>query len=409
MSIVIRHGSNGAFKSATAVDLYMIPAIKEGRTVVTNIRGFTLERCYAKFPDLPETLDVINVDTTTTEGKARMANWFHWVPKGALLVFDEASSLFPKSWRDKDLKALDYPGGDDAAAEAGRPPDWMSAWEMHRHYNWDIVLTTPNIKGIRDDIRGTTEMAYRHRNLGKLSEKFRLIKEVQHDAQKNGFSVSDAISVSTRKISKDVFALYDSTDTGLHQGSQAAKKLLSDPRLLLLGTILLAVLALVLNNGTPEVLSGPDKAASQTHQTPAQGNRPNAQGHPAVRAETHSAADRRDATGAVLQYQRPEDFPLNDPFGDYHLAIVGSINDRTQIEASLDGDVLFLNPNMLSELGYTYFPITDCLGKLISGNKARLITCASNDKRRLHADGRSSGSSTSEDDNTNSNAPARGA
>lgn len=408
MSIVIRHGSNGALKSATAVDLYMIPAIKEGRTVVTNIRGFTLERCYDKYPELPETLDVINVDTSTSDGKKRMANWFHWVPKGALLVFDEASSLFPKAWRDKELKALSYPGGDDAAAEADRPPDWMSAWEMHRHWNWDIVLTTPNIRGIRDDIRGTTEMAYRHRNLGKLSEKFRMIKEVQHDAQKNGFSVSDAISVSTKWVSKDAFDLYDSTATGLHQGSKAGKSILANPRVLLLLGIIVAVFAFALRNGTPEVLSGPDKAAAQSHRQNRQSNDPYPQTRNPVHSDAHPASVRADDSGALLHYQRPEDYPLNDPFQGYRLAIVGSINGTTQIEASQDGDVVFLTPEKLGQLGYTYFPIGNCFGKLIYGNRTRLLSCSSNDKRRLQADGRSLGGGDNSAKETPTE-PARGA
>ncbi|WP_203143159.1 zonular occludens toxin domain-containing protein [Marinobacter mangrovi] len=408
MSIVIRHGSNGAMKSASAVDLYMIPAIKEGRTVVTNIRGFTLERCYDHFPDLPETLDVINVDTSTTDGKQRMANWFHWVPKGALLVFDEASSLFPKAWREKELKALSYPGGDDAAAEAGRPPDWMSAWEMHRHYNWDIVLTTPNIKGIRDDIRGTTEMAYRHRNLGKLSEKFRVIKEVQHDAQKNGFSVSDAISVGTLRISKDAFKLYDSTDTGLHQGSKAGKSLLANPRVLLLVSILLAVLAFIFRDGSPEILEPTDPAGAQSHPDGHPGHTQNGQAPDHVPADPNPASVRADGSGALLHYQRPEDYPLNDPFQGYRLAIVGSINGTTQIEASQDGDVVFLTPEKLGQLGYTYFPIGNCFGKLIYGNRTRLLSCSSNDKRRLQADGRSLGGSSGDTKETPTE-PARGA
>ena len=254
MAIVIRHGSNGAMKSAAAVDVYIIPAIKAGRTVVTNLRGVSLERCYEVYPDLPSTLEVIFVDTEAKEGKDKMARWFHWAPLGALIVFDEASSLFPKSWRETNIRELDYPGGLDQATKDGRPPDWLSAWEMHRHYNWDIVLTTPNIKNIRDDIRNTTEMAYRQRSLGRVaSEKFRMFKEVQHDAIKNGFTHGDAISVGTHRIKKEAFLLYDSTKTGIAQGSNAGKSMFANPKVLLLSAFLVCSVAFLAISGGPSI------------------------------------------------------------------------------------------------------------------------------------------------------------
>ncbi|OZG70420.1 hypothetical protein BTA51_25980 [Hahella sp. CCB-MM4] len=258
MSIVIRHGSNGAFKTANSVGEYLIPAIQQGRIVVTNIRGVSRQRCYEKFPDLPESMDIIYVDTQTTEGRLHMAKWFHWAPPGALLIFDEASSVFPKSWRQSDLDKLNYPGGTDKAKEDDRPENWLQAFEMHRHWNWDIVLTTPNIKNIRDDIRNTTEMAYRQRNLGSLSEKLGRFKEVQHDAAKNGFSASDAISMTVKKVNKDAFDLYDSTTTGIVKGSQAGQSLLKNPKVLLLLGVLMACLGTVVYLGAPGFTGEPD-------------------------------------------------------------------------------------------------------------------------------------------------------
>ncbi|MFU4985178.1 zonular occludens toxin domain-containing protein, partial [Pseudomonas aeruginosa] len=107
-----------------------------------------------------------------------------WAPRGAFLIFDETQLLFPKSWREKDLERFDYPGGPEAAHAADRPMGWLDAWTRHRHFNWDIVLTTPNISYIRDDIRMTCEMAYKHSNLAVIGIPGRY-KEAQHDAQLN--------------------------------------------------------------------------------------------------------------------------------------------------------------------------------------------------------------------------------
>ena len=383
MAIVIRHGSNGAMKSATAVDRYLIPAIKQGRTVVTNLRGVSLERCYQVFPYLPESLDVIFVDTETMEGKRQMARWFHWAPLGALLIFDEASSLFPKSWRESDIKALDYPGGLDKATQDGRPYNWLSAWEMHRHFNWDIVLTTPNIKNIRDDIRNTTEMAYRQRSLGKvLSEKFRRYKEIQHDAVKNGFALSDAISISSPKISKVAFELYDSTKTGIAQGSNAGKSVFANPKVLLLGAVLLGCVGFVAVIGGPSIT----REAETGELVPI----PQAQTAAALVGPGggESAPDvfRRD----VGPKHGGETGFVADPLADRQLRILGSFDGTTQIlVTSDDSEKVIMTPAVLSKLGYAYFPVSACVGRLEFKGQSRLVLCGQQRDQRAEASSRS--------------------
>ncbi len=252
MAIIIRHGSNGGYKTAATVQDYLIPAIKQGRVVVTNIRGVSRDRALEVLPDdFKESHEVIYVDTATTAGKQKISTWFHWVPNGALLLFDEASSLFPKAWRDKDIKELDYPTGADGAAADQRPANWLEAWEMHRHYNWDIVLTTPNIKGIRDDIRNTTEMAFRHRNMATASSLLKgRFKEVQHDAVYNGTTPSQAITTLTRKIDKTAFKLYESTSTGQVKDTTAGKEIFNSlPLMVGLGVVACCFIYIVSNGG----------------------------------------------------------------------------------------------------------------------------------------------------------------
>jgi zona occludens toxin len=374
MAIVIRHGSNGAMKSATAVDLYMIPAIKEGRPVVTNLRGVSLERCYEVFPHLPENLEVIYVDTETTEGKDKMACWFHWAPIGALLIFDEASSLFPKSWRESRITALDYPGGLEAAKKAGRPSNWLEAWEMQRHYNWDVVLTTPNIKNIRDDIRNTTPMAYRQRSLGKFaSEKLRMYKQVQHDATKNGFSAADAISVSTGKVSKQAFQLYDSTKTGSYGSTKMGASSLASPKILLLGGVLLLAGFFAFSAGTPSFADEAETVGSGPVVIPAENV------SVAVPARSESAPGIRGG-GLSLGGARSDD-PLIDPLENHHFRLLGKFNGTSQILITGDGDSVQVTPKELSALGYAYFPVSDCVGRLVSGSVTRVVLCGSADSQ----------------------------
>jgi len=228
MSILIHHGANGSYKTAGVVQDHLIPAIKSGRVVVTNIRGVSLENNTKVFGhDVHIDHDVIYVDTETKKGREKIACFWHWAPLGALLLFDEAGVLFPKRWRDKDLQKLDF----DNAEEQGRPFTWVEAWEMHRHYNWDIVLSCPNIKGIRDDIRQTSEGACKHRNnaiiglSGSYNEGF-------HSAQENGSNPSQFLSVRKRKINERTFKLYKSTKTGKTQDTTAGTSLFHNGKLM---------------------------------------------------------------------------------------------------------------------------------------------------------------------------------
>ena len=59
MSIKCYWGSNGAYKSASAVEFDIIPELLKGRVVVTNIRGCTLAKCIQQYPDIPDSADVI--------------------------------------------------------------------------------------------------------------------------------------------------------------------------------------------------------------------------------------------------------------------------------------------------------------------------------------------------------------
>lgn len=231
MSIKIHHGANGSYKTSGALQDDAIPALKEGRTIITNIRGFTLERVHQVLPECPETVDVINLSMESSDDLDRMRRWFQWAPRGAFLIFDETQILFPKSWREKDLDQFDFPGGLEAAKQADRPTGWLDAWTRHRHWNWDVVLTTPNIRYIRDDIRLTCEKAYLHSNLAVIGIPGRY-KEAMHDAQENRPAMDGSTIVEIKKIKSETFELYDSTATGKVQDTKAGKSLFLSPKLL---------------------------------------------------------------------------------------------------------------------------------------------------------------------------------
>ncbi|WP_148716523.1 zonular occludens toxin family protein [Chitinolyticbacter meiyuanensis] len=282
MSILIYHGPPGAYKTSSAVQDQVLPAVKHGRKVevpigefdadgklktrtvkvpriiVTNVRGLSRDTCIRyygsdlsaewldgfdlvhDFGDRTETVhypgfDVINIDTSLQEGRDRMARWFHWVPIGAFLIIDEAQNVWPSRWTARDLTALDYPAdgelpGVDAAKRDGRPADFVTAFDMHRHFNWDLVLTTPKISKIRDDIRGASEGAYSHRNLAVLSALFKgNYTQGYHDAQDDG-RPAQLQTIQRKRINQRVFKVYQSTATGLVADTKAGTSIFKDPK-----------------------------------------------------------------------------------------------------------------------------------------------------------------------------------
>lgn len=255
MPIKIHHGPPGSYKTAGALADDFLREAKAGRVIVTNVRGLSRERTLEKFPDLPPSFDVIHVDDKTSEGRKKWATWFHWMPHGAFIFLDEVQDLWPKSWRESDLRKLDYPGGVDQATADDRPKDWEQALDKHRHYNWDMTLTTPSYAKVRDDVKGIADMAYKHKNLALVGWTGRYI-EGAHMADDSGKSASDFISVGNKKVPKYVFELYDSTQTGIVSDTKSGVPLWKNPRVLLILGILGACVAYVASKPVPKIVGG---------------------------------------------------------------------------------------------------------------------------------------------------------
>ncbi|WP_343577299.1 zonular occludens toxin domain-containing protein [Pseudomonas sp.] len=381
MSIKIHHGPNGSYKTSGAIQDDAVPALKDGRVIITNVRGFTLERAYEVFPDLPNTAQIINLDLESLDDLERMRTWFQWAPRGAFLIFDETQLLFPKSWREKDLEKFDFPGGPEAAHEADRPMNWLDAWTRHRHFNWDIVLTTPNISYIRDDIRMTCEMAYKHSNLAVIGIPGRY-KEAQHDAQLNR-PPADGTIIEYKRIKKQTFALYQSTATGKTQDTKAGKSLFRSPKLVLLLALLAACIGFVWYMGPLRTIGGeaaPTTAApaAESPQDPAAANTKSAVvGLPARPAATGLlpaglVPDR--ATGA------PVDLSAH-PFADRRITILAHAYRPTKGDIYMfalddpEGRHLELTSWQLIGSGYHVTAKGECVAELAFETWKQTVTC----------------------------------
>ena len=95
----------------------------------------------------------------------------------------------------------------------------------HRHYNWDILLATPDIKEISGFVRSVCEVAYCHSSKDAIPIPYykRRPRILEHLPKSNGTSVGKNDIVKFKKVPLDVFKLYKSTATGKSTKSGAGQ------------------------------------------------------------------------------------------------------------------------------------------------------------------------------------------
>lgn len=258
MTTAIHHGNPGSFKTFGTIERVVIPNLvgkKEeetkvftGRVVISNIRGLDSIERIEKALDItiaPDS-DLINVEPDSMKGYDIMAKFFHWAPHGALIIIDESQRVYNKK-RHRDLKCYDLPVErfrDEGITKHDQYPLWdgdydrpdtvETAFDQHRHYNWDIYLITPNVAKLHPEIREVAEIAYRHKGRGHLLpwwwNKWR---EYAHDPEVSGKSASHYEGTpKTYKADKRVFACYQSTKTGKAKRSSEVRPVYRDPKVL---------------------------------------------------------------------------------------------------------------------------------------------------------------------------------
>lgn len=375
MAIKIHHGPNGSYKTSGAIQDDLIPALKAGRHIITNIRGLTRERVFQVFPDLPSSVEIENLDLEDLDDLEKMRTFPQWAPRGAFIIFDETQLIFLKSWRETDLRKFDFPGGPKSAKEADRPINWLDGWTRHRHWNWDIILTTPNIGYIREDIRLTAEKAYLHSNLAVIGINGRY-KESQHAATENKPAMKGSM-VSIKKINKRTFKLYDSTATGTVSDTIAGKSIFRDPKVLLL----LALPALLFGkflfgDGFSFNRAVEDRRANEL----AMGTDPSGS---VSDHQIHTSPPRSPSTIPVSRQQNYRPDFLEHPFQGHTIAIKGALlGSKHGLRLYLfdvisqTGERFQINSRQILQSGYTLSETSDCSVRLTFGEWSSYAVCA---------------------------------
>ncbi|MCP5004021.1 MAG: hypothetical protein GY941_08780, partial [Planctomycetes bacterium] len=233
MATFIHHGDPGSYKSFSAVQKHIIPQLRAGRTIVTNIRGLNSKKRIQKAINekFPKKAKIIYVNCEKEQGRDKMRKWFHWVPKGSFIVIDEAQKIYSSKYK---LESLDYPGdvqnglsSNEAADRDIRPATIQDAFDEQRHYNFDLIIITTHIAKLHKEIRQVAELAYLHRNTsGFLPWIKNRWRQKQHDPDTTGKANTKGYDPVSFKADPRIFNCYESTKTGVHSDAGVNKNLL---------------------------------------------------------------------------------------------------------------------------------------------------------------------------------------
>ena len=146
MSASIFHGAPGSFKSASAFWFEVLPALRAGRVVVTNIEGvLTKESIEIELDEVfPETADIWRLSSQTETGLFLWRRWFWWMPVKAFIIIDEVQDVFPNDSKVFKPEELDSQGIESIKQHL---PE-----KFYNHYKKAIADFKPDIsEGTKDD------------------------------------------------------------------------------------------------------------------------------------------------------------------------------------------------------------------------------------------------------------------
>ncbi|WP_104047307.1 zonular occludens toxin domain-containing protein [Vibrio jasicida] len=434
MATSFRYGHGGSYKSACAVWFDLLPALREGRICITNIHGMQPlevieQRLGEKFPDSAR---LIRISSRNPEGFELWKYFFCWAPIGAFILIDECqqiystnagfkmanihkrpftdfeahlpegfSELFQSRWLTVDTSSLDNGEIDDCQRtrfdDKGRiiyPENFNNAFMEHRHYNWDIVLLTPDFAQIPKELKGVAELAKQHKGKDGIFFSNRKPRILEHDPTRTVTKPSKDDVVYNLKVPLDVHLLYASTVTGQITKAGLGKNIFLNPKFLAAMALMVLSFGYVIY-ALIGLFSDPEAAASQgtqPHQTSQQTAVSSSQSKSSP-GQTYAdnsvvGSGRSGCTGTGCGNGTYHDigtvpawFPLANSESIYVSAVErwhkpNSIHVSVHFEVVTPRGVTYLDDGFLHKLGIQMEYLDDCLVQLSRGESNFYVTCS---------------------------------
>ncbi|MCT8866968.1 zonular occludens toxin domain-containing protein [Shewanella xiamenensis] len=406
MSSIFVHGAPGSYKSASTLWFEMLPALREGRLVITNIEGLkpleTIEGILCE--KFPPSAKLWRISTQNALGLSLMRRFWCWAPVGAFILLDEVQGLYPSAKIDKTFKLESltkiepdkfeglpdfilqeyYARLDDVSPatlsegdiddlgislfdDNGHiiyPADISDAFNRHRKYNWDLAYCTPFIEEVHPLIRGIADIAYAYKHndaLGKIIPYYdRRPRIYPHKPSESGSYVPQKAAIFTRKVPEKVFSLYKSTSTGAVTAQTKGKTPFSDIRFIgvlfvLLGVFIYYIWFFFIFETPTANPDQPDKSAEMVGQAaPA-----------AAPANPDIKSDQTHVRGASSLA------PVPLPYNSKELFLTGVISNFSQNRFLMSRDYFFelrgasgayaISSDLLTEMGWSFEYKHECL------------------------------------------------
>lgn len=197
-------GPPGGGKSYEAVVYHVLPALRDGRKVITNL-PLILEmfaRLDPKYPDL------ICLKKVSNDGVSRPFahisdygdTWRHpETGTGPLYIIDEAHEVLPKSKIGS--KPIDPAIG-----------EWFAT---HRHEFADVLIITQHYGRVSSEVIDRLQLVYRVKKMTAFGKPDRYIRKVQDGLR------GDVVDMSEREYEKHFFGLYVSHTRAISKGIES--------------------------------------------------------------------------------------------------------------------------------------------------------------------------------------------
>lgn len=232
--IAIVSGLPGSGKTLNAIKQYILPALKRGRSVYTNIDG--LNKLAISINLDMSLVDIeanLRCQESTGETWAPTTAKIKALPAGCLIVIDEAQIY----WNNR-------------AYSSSENMELLPHLQKHRHYGQDIIFLTQNIDQLDVGIRRLTQAHYRLAKLVNAGLDKTVKVKVFPDAM--GSEQFAPMSTIVWRIDKTIYPLYRSYNDNV-QGEQKpiiGNVILKNPKFIFAVVVVIASIAVAYVSAT---------------------------------------------------------------------------------------------------------------------------------------------------------------
>nr|WP_202979288.1 zonular occludens toxin domain-containing protein [Aeromonas sp.]QHJ90266.1 Zone occludens toxin [Aeromonas sp.] len=412
MAIVIEHGHNGSYKSSSVIWYRLLPALRQGRLVVTNVAGMYPLHKIEEFlgEKFPPTARLFRMSSQDPTYQRLWRVWHHWMPIGAFVFIDECQDIYDRDVfsgkPEYDLKPIDYYDSilpadfiehfkdmllkykpenldecdmDDTGRvvfdEQGQimyPTTPKESFMRHRHYNWDVVMATPDITSIPRPVRACCETAFAYNSKDSFFFSKRKPRIYEHNPLETGIPTSKSVTFK-RRVPLAVHLLYKSTQTGSVTKSGQSQGPFSSLKLRVVLFVVFPLSLCWLGYNLYHFFNPPDQEAPAAAAVAGTQSAGSSSGSVAVPVSNQNAGNGSSQSSFVMPYQVTELFVTGSSGAIYMGRFEGLVifsGVRGQQELAFNSDDLVNMGYKVDYLGDCYSVVTDRAGR------AMVVNCA---------------------------------